>query len=73
MASRTANSLAACVTRLQREAEKKDELMVRLFVDEGFSLAEIQTVLKRGGLHMSRTGIRGVLVRHDVDTARTPA
>jgi butyrate kinase len=70
MASRTANSLAACVTRFQKEAEMKDALMQRLFEDEGYSLAEIQAVLKRGGLHMARSGIRGVLVRRGVDTSR---
>lgn len=69
MATRTANSLAACTARFQKEAELKDALMARLFT-EGASLAEIQTVLERGGLTMSRAGIRGVLLRRGIDTGR---
>lgn len=73
MASRTANSLAACVTRYKQEAAKKEELMVRLFVEEGASLADIKAILERGGLPMSRSGILGVLRRNGVDTGRIPA
>jgi hypothetical protein len=70
MASRTANSLVACVTRLQRETDLKGELMQRLYEEEGFSLAEIQAVLARGGQHMARSGIRDMLIRRGVDTGR---
>lgn len=68
MASRTANSLAACAARYKKEAELKEELMVRLRL-EGASLADIQFVLQRGGIAMARSGIRGVLRRHGIDTA----
>jgi hypothetical protein len=70
MASRTANSLTSCVTRLRKETEMRDVLMKRLFVEDDYSLADIQAVLKRGGYEMSRSGIRGVLVRLGVDTGR---
>lgn len=69
MPSRTANSLAACVTRLQKDRALKETLMVKLH-SGGASLADIQVVLERGGLHMSRSGIRGVLQRHGIDTSR---
>lgn len=43
--------------------------MVTMY-SEGYSLADIQAVLERGGLKMSRSGIRGLLHRHEIDTSR---
>lgn len=69
MPSRTANSLASCVTRLQKEQDLKEQLIVRMRLEDRASLRDIRSALERGGMTMSPSGIRGVLHRHGIDTS----
>jgi DNA-binding transcriptional regulator WhiA len=66
--TRTERSLVACVKRYEAEKAKKEALIVRLRQQE-YSLADIKNVLEAAGATMSRSGIRGVLHRHGIDTS----
>jgi hypothetical protein len=66
--SRTSNSLAACIRRLEAEKTLADWLMAGM-QREGASLAQIQEAISRGGGYMSRSGIRNRLLRSQNATA----
>lgn len=66
--TRTERSLVSCITRLSAEEARKEELIVQLKA-QGYSLGDIRAVFHAAGSSMSRSGIRGVLHRHGIDTS----
>lgn len=59
--------------QLAEICERNKEMLMVLLRRQGYSLAAIQAVVQAAGSSMSRSGIRGVLVRHGVDTSTLPA
>lgn len=59
----------ACIRRSDAERARREALIVQLR-HQGYSLGDIKAVFEAAGSSMSRSGIRGVLHRHGIDTSR---